>query len=115
MTTSEVIEDPESRFKYAPGSDGTYDPDAVKDGGYVELEVPAGKRLTFVAREDGLRRRGNVVQTSELRKDSAILRHTAGAAVLLRGSLRLKLSYEYYDFSDFDNESVVHAGIAGAL
>jgi hypothetical protein len=114
-TAMSLGEDPESRFKYAPGSDGTYDPDTVKDGGYVELEVPAGKRLTFVAREDGLRRRGNVVQTSELRKDSAILRHTAGAAVLLRGSLRLKLSYEYYDFSDFDNESVVHAGIAGAL
>jgi hypothetical protein len=114
-TRMSLGEDPEARFKYGPGPDGTYDPDMVKDGGYLELEVPVHKRLTLVLREDGLRRRGNVVQTSELRKDSAILRHTAGAAILLRGSLRLKLSYEYYDFSDFDNESVIHAGIAGPL
>jgi hypothetical protein len=114
-TAMSLGEDPAARFKYAPGPDGTYDRWAVKDGGYVELEVPAGKRITFVLREDAMRRRGNVVQTSELRKDSAVLRHTVGTAVLLRGSLRLKLSYEYYDFSDFDDESVVHAGIAGAL
>jgi hypothetical protein len=31
---------------------------------------------------------------------------------VLRPSLRLKLSYEYYDFSDFEDESVVHVGIA---
>jgi hypothetical protein len=50
---------------------------------------------------------------STMRSDSALMRHTAGAAIVLRQSLRLKLSYEYYDFSDFDDESVVHVGIAG--
>jgi len=37
----------------------------------------------------------------------------AGVAIGLGQSMRLKLSYERYDFSDFDDESVIHAGIAG--
>jgi hypothetical protein len=105
--------DPGARFKYGPGPDGSFDPYFVKDGGTLELEVPLGDRFTAVLREDGLRRRGNVLATSDLRKDSAILRHTAAVAVLLHASLRLKLSYEYYDFSDFDDEHVIHAGVAG--
>jgi len=105
--------DPATRFRYGPGPDGEFDPYFVKDGGHVELEAPLGDRFTAVLREDGLRRRGNVLATSPLRKDSAILRHTAGIAMVLHASLRLKLSYEYYDFSDFDDEIVIHAGIAG--
>ncbi len=100
-------------FKNAPRADGTYDPVMVKDGGYAELEVPLHQRLTLVLREDGLRRRGNIVTTSALRSDSAVIRHTAGVAIGLGQSVRLKLSYERYDFSDFDDESVLHAGIAG--
>ena len=114
-TRMSLGEDPEARFKYGPGADGDYDPFFVKDGAHVELEVPVAGRVTFVLREDGLRRRGNVVMTSDLRSDSAILRHTVGAAIAIRGSLRLKLSYEYYDFSDFSDETVIHTGIAGLL
>lgn len=106
-------ESPMERFRYGPGSDGKYDPYVVKDGGYAELEVPFGKYVTLIWREDGLRRRGNVPMNSVMRSDSAILRHTGGAAIALRQSLRLKLSYEYYDFTDYENESVVHVGIAG--
>jgi hypothetical protein len=108
-------EDPVERFKYGPAADGRFDPYFTKQGGHVELEVPFGDRVTLVAREDGLRRKGNVARGSLLSDDSAVLRHTAGAAIVLRGSLRLKLSYEYYDFSDFANESAVHVGIAGPL
>jgi hypothetical protein len=32
---------------------------------------------------------------------------------MLREGLRLKLSGELYDFSDFEDEVVVHLGIAG--
>jgi hypothetical protein len=106
-------ENPMERFRYGPGKDGELDPWVIKDGGYAELELPVGSRLTLIGREDGLRRRGNVSMNSEMRSDSAVIRHTAGAAVVLRQSLRLKLSYEYYDFSDFTDESVVHLGIAG--
>jgi hypothetical protein len=104
--------DPASRFKYGPGGDGQFDPYFLKEGFYTELEVPV-KRFDFVLRWDGLRRRGNVLQMSELRSDSALLRYTAGAAFMLREGLRLKLSGELYDFSDFDDEVVVHLGIAG--
>jgi hypothetical protein len=31
----------------------------------------------------------------------------------MTGALRLKLSGEVYDFSDFDDEKVIHLGIAG--
>jgi len=112
-TKMELGEDPGKTFKYGPGADGVYDPYFVKDGGYAELEVPLHSRLTLVLREDGLRRRGNVVNTSALRSDSALIRHTAAIAIGLGQSVRVKLSYERYDFSDFSDESVIHAGIAG--
>ena len=70
-------------------------------------------RLTLVFREDGLRRRGNVLRTSALRSESVLVRHTAGVAIGLGQSVRIKLSYERYDFSDFEDESVIHTGLAG--
>jgi hypothetical protein len=112
-TTMSLGEDPSARFRYGPGANGLFDPVFVKDGAYAEVEVPVTKRLTLLVREDGLRRRGNVVMTSEMRSDSAVIRHTAALAVVLWSALRLKMSYEYYDFSDFQDESVVHLGIAG--
>ena len=103
--------DPAARFRYGPGMDG-WDPYFVKEGFYSELEAPID-RFDVVLRWDGLRRRGNVVNTSDLRSDSAVLRYTVGASYALRDALRLKLSAELYDFSDFEDETVVHMGIAG--
>ncbi len=103
--------DPASRFRYGPGMTG-FDPYFVKEGFYTELEVPMG-RFDVVARWDGMRRRGNVINTSTMRADSAVLRYTAGASYAVREALRLKLSGEFYDFSDYDDEAVVHLGIAG--
>jgi hypothetical protein len=48
-----------------------------------------------------------------MRSESEVIRHTVGLAIAIRSALRLKLSYEYYDFSDYADESVVHLGIAG--
>lgn len=104
--------DPAARFRYGPGADGSFDPYVLREGFYTELEVPLG-RVDLVARWDGLRRRGNVIRTSEMRSDSAVLRYTAGVSVTLRDSLRLKTSVEAYDFSDHDDELVGHLGIAG--
>jgi len=106
-------DDPGSIFKYGPGKDGTYDPYFVKDGGDAELEFPITRRLTGILREDFLRRRGNVLQTSLLRSNSLLVRHTAGVAILIAQSIRIKLSFERYDFSDFQDEDVIHVGIAG--
>jgi hypothetical protein len=101
------------RFRYGPDSNGVLDPFFVKDGGYAELEVPVGGRLTLIAREDGLRRRGNVLKGSAMSRNSRVIRSTAAVAYELADALRLKLSYEYYAFSDFHNESVIHLGFAG--
>jgi hypothetical protein len=105
-------ENPAERFRYGPGMDGAFDAYSLKEGFYVETEVPAG-RLGFVLRADGMRRRGNVLESSDLRSDSAVLRYTAAATIRLREALRLKLSGERYDFSDFEDEVVFHLGIAG--
>jgi hypothetical protein len=104
-------DDPASRFKYGP-KNGEFDPWFLKEGFYGELEFPVG-RFDFVLRGDGMRRIGNVSATSPLREKSAIVRYTAAASFALIGALRLKLSGERYDFSDFQDETVVHMGMAG--
>jgi len=104
-------DDPASRFRYGPGPDGEYDDFITKEGWVAELEVPVG-RFDLVGRWDGLRRRGNVLQSSRLRSESIVLRSTAALSYRLHGALRLKLSGEVYDFSDFDDEVAIHVGIA---
>jgi hypothetical protein len=107
--------DPAERFKYGPGKDGKYDPYFLKQGFYAELEVPIGDRFDVIGRWDGLRRQGNVLRNSELRSDSAVLRYTLGGSVRLRGATRIKLSGEFYDFTDFQDEIAIHLAVAGAL
>ena len=114
-TEMDLGTDPAQRFKYGPGKDGKYDPYFLKQGFYTELELPASDRLDLILRWDGLRRQGNVVRNSELRSDSAVLRYTAGASLKIRGAVRLKLSGEFYDFSDFSDEIALHLAVTGAL
>jgi hypothetical protein len=105
---------PETRFKYGPNAAGKYANYFVKDGFYVETEIPVGS-VDLLARWDGLRRRGNVLAQSLLRSDSALYRYTVGAAMRLPSGVRLKVSVEAYDFSDFSDELAMHLGISGAL
>ena len=107
--------DPDMRFRYGPGADGEYDDYFLKDGFYVELNLPLWTRLELVARFDGLRRLGNVAINSPLRKNSGVLRYTAGANIVLDGSVRLKLSAELYDFTDFSDELAINAGAVAAF
>jgi len=102
--------DPATRFKYGPGASGRFDDYFVKDGFYVEAEVPLS-RVELVARWDGLRRRGNVLASSPLTSDTSLYRYTAGVAVRF-GSVRVKSSVELYDFRDFDRELAMHLGLA---
>ncbi|MEZ4363594.1 MAG: hypothetical protein R3B48_25685 [Kofleriaceae bacterium] len=105
---------PETRFKYGPDADGKFASYFLKDGFYAEAELPVGA-LDVLARWDGLRRRGNVLAQSELRSKSDVYRYTVGGAYRLPSGVRLKVSGEVYDFSDFDDEVALHVGIAGAL
>jgi hypothetical protein len=103
--------DPAARWKYGPGRDGRYDDDFVKHGFYAEAEVPVGPVDAF-ARLDGLIRRGNVLAGSALSSSARLLRYTAGAAVRLSASIRLKASAEVYQDKDLGNDLALHLGIA---
>jgi hypothetical protein len=101
---------PAERFRFAvPQTGGDF---FRKDGFYVEAEYPFTRWLEAFFRFDGLRRRGNVLTNSPLSRDSAVLRYTPGVNVVLQRALRLKLSAEFWDFSDFADEVALHAGVA---
>ncbi|MET0284126.1 MAG: hypothetical protein ABW352_06640 [Polyangiales bacterium] len=108
-------DDPGARFKYGPGKNGKYDNFFLKDGFYVEAVVPVSQRIELVGRWDGLRRFGNVPVTSALRKESAVLRYTAGGAVSLGYGVRIKVFGEYYDFSDFKDEIAATVAVVSVL
>jgi hypothetical protein len=108
-------EDPDERFRYGPADDGDYDAFFLKDGFYVETNLPLFARLELVGRFDGLRRIGNVLANSSLTKRSALLRYTLGLNVVFDGSVRLKLSGEYYDFSDFADAVAANLGVVAAF
>lgn len=108
-------DNPDESFRYGPGADGKYDKFFLKDGFYVDAALPLGRRFELIGRFDGLRRLGNVTTNSPLRKRSVVLRYTGGLNVVFDGSVRLKLSGEYYDFTDFDDEITVNAGVVAAF
>jgi len=101
--------EPESRFRFAftDLSRNFF----IKDGFYIEAEYPFTDWFEAFYRFDGLRRTGNVPRTSPLSDVSAVLRHTAGANFLLRRGVRVKISTEVWDFSDFDDEVHIHTGV----
>ena len=114
-TKMDLGADPSQGFLYGVGRDGRYDPYALKDGFYVESTFPLGDLVEIVGRVDGLRRQGNVPKTSLLRSTSAVLRYTLGGNLRLYEGWRVKLSAEYYDFSDFADELGIHLGVVGAF
>jgi hypothetical protein len=114
-TEMSLGDDPASGFRYGPNSSGQYDAFFVKDGFYASTDLRVTSWLELVGRVDGLRRLGNVPMGSDLRSTSAILRYTAGLNFVLPARFRVKLSGEFYDFSDFDDEVAIHAGVVGAF
>jgi len=110
-TQMSLGDNPAARFRYAR-ADGVFEDYFLKDGFYLEANMPVGRIVEFVMRWDGLRRFGNVVNTSPLRSESWVLRYTAGVNFILQRSIRLKLTGEFYDFSDFDDDVAVHTAIA---
>ncbi len=100
--------EPEARFRYGLDPARNF---FIKDGFYIEAEVPVLPRLDIIARWDGMRRFGNVPTTSPLRSESQILRYLLGLNVGVARGMRIKLSGEFWDFSDFDDEVAIHLGI----
>ena len=106
-------DDPATRFKYGP-ENGKFDDYFVKDGFYVEGELPLG-RVTLLGRWDGLRRLGNVLATSPLSSSTYVLRYTAGLAVQLQSRIQVKTSAELYQLGDLEDEVALHLGVATAF
>jgi hypothetical protein len=107
--------DAAARFKYATPADRRLSSVTLRDGFYVESEVPLATSLTAILRWDGLRQFGNVLATSRLRARSVVLRYTAGVAVEVGRGMRVKASVEGYDFSDFEDELATHLALTGAF
>lgn len=104
-------DDPASRFKYGPSSNGTFDNFFVKDGFYAETELPIG-RVTGLVRLDGLRRIGNVVSSGTLESSTYLIRYTAGLAWRLRSKITLKTSMEVYRSKELGSDLALHLGLA---
>ena len=109
-------DDPDARFRYGPGEDGEYDDYFLKDGFYVEANLAAlhaartGRPLRRAAAH-GQRARDH----STLREEQRVLRYTGGLNIVFDGSVRLKLSGEFYDFSDFSDEVAANTGVVAAF
>lgn len=111
-----VGDDPQSRFRYdGYDSSGHFVDFFTKDGFYIEADHPLGRRIELVARFDGMRRIGNVPVASALRRESAVLRYTLGTNFIIARGVRVKLSGELWDFSDFDDELAFHLGLVAAF
>ncbi len=93
------------------------DPFFVKEGFYGELEHPLGKHLRLVYRYEELRRKGTPLPGApvEMSADTRFTRYTGGVVVTPAQSIFMKLSWEYWDTSDFGRFNTYHAGIGGAF
>jgi hypothetical protein len=93
------------------------DPFFVKDGFYAEVEHPLGKYMHVVYRYEELQRRGAPLPGApiEMSADGRFVRHTGGVAVTPAQNLIFKLSWEYWDTTDFGQFQSYHAGIGGAF
>jgi hypothetical protein len=109
-----------SLYRYQfPKSGGDF---FMKHGFYAEIEQPITPRVDFLFRVDGLYRIGNVLVESPLRRQSAVTRFTAGTAIVIERGYRVKLTGEYWDFSDQgpapsnrNNHLGVHLALVGTF
>jgi hypothetical protein len=87
-----------------------------RDGFYVEVDGPLADHFEWLARFDGFRRSGALPVASTLEStDSRIYRYTGGFNILPTTGIKLKLSYEYWHFSDFPAAQIVHTGLVGTF
>ena len=93
------------------------DPFFVKDGFYAELEHPLGNHLNVVYRYEELKRTGSPLPgaPAEMSADSRFVRYTGGIVVMPAQSVYVKLSWEYWDTTDYGKFQSYHAGIGGAF
>jgi hypothetical protein len=81
-----------------------------KKGFYVQLEAPAGQYLALVGRFDGLLREGPSLGTDN-DESSGVVRFTAGVNVIPTIHYALRVQYQHWRFTDFDDSDVLHVGV----
>lgn len=87
-----------------------------REGFYVEVDAPATRWLEWLVRLDGFRINGPVRIGSRLPDgESTITRGTAGINLIPTAAIKLKLNYEYWKFSDFEDEHLIHTGLVGTF
>ena len=93
------------------------DPFFTKAGFYAELEHPLGKYLTVVYRYEELKRTGTPLPgaPADMTADGRFVRYTGGVVITPAQSIYVKLSWEYWDTSDYGKFQSYHAGIGGAF
>jgi hypothetical protein len=107
-----------TRFKYSVSLErGNF---TTKHGAYLELEQGITPLVAILARVDGMARYGNVESASLLSDGSTVERATLGALLRFEHSLRLKVSTEFWRFSDNDLQGKdkavsIHAAVVGAF
>jgi hypothetical protein len=87
-----------------------------KHGAYAEVELPLASSVDLLARVDGLYRVGNFPKDpneddTPLALRSWILRYTLGASYAFERAFRVKLSTEYWKFSDEDDGRTDRVGM----
>jgi len=94
----------------------------LKHGAYIELEQPLSPSVDLIARVDGLYRIGNFLTEEDelvpLARKSSIVRYTLGGSYAFERGFRLKVSTEFWQFSDKDengkNKDVsIHTAFVG--
>lgn len=88
-----------------------------REGFYFQLDGPINRHLEWLGRFDGFRLGAPVRLNSGLPDtESSILRYTAGLNVIpVPGGVKLKLNYEFWQFSDFPEEHLLHTGLVGTF
>ena len=106
-------EDPAARFRTAPAPTAVRS--VLRQGRLLRRARGAGRQRVDVGRCARTACAGAATSSrpATLRSDSACCATPRRSRSRCAQSLRLKLSCEFYDFSDFEDESVVHLGIAG--
>ncbi|MBI4551441.1 MAG: hypothetical protein HY710_04185 [Candidatus Latescibacteria bacterium] len=79
----------------------------AKSGFYAEIEFPVQSHLEFIARVDGMLRKGPVVGQA-LDESMGITRLTAGITVVARSYLMIKVNHEFWRLTDFKDLNLVN-------
>jgi hypothetical protein len=89
----------------------------TKEGFYAELEHPLGKYLNVVYRYEELARKGTPLPgaPAPMTANSRFARTSGGLAITPAANLVIKLSWEYWDTTDFGEFHTYHTGIGGAF